>query len=414
MSSSKTAVREQLGQAVHQNKALSRAGFVERLFSSAFTGMVYPQIWEDPVADLAGLEIKSGDTMVCIASGGCNVMSYLTADPGRILAVDLSPAHIALLELKKAASQRLKDHAAFYQVFGAANAAGTAALLRSSVLPHIDAGHRRYWEARKGTTAWLIGRRRIDLFERGFYRYGLLGWFIGSAHRLARLFGVRIEDIMDAKTLEDQKAFFDNQIAPLIDRKIVRKIINNRASLVGLGIPPQQYEALAGAADGDMQAVLRERLRKLMCDFRLSDNYFAWQAFARRYEGPKGSLPPYLMAQHFDTIKARADCVTTLNRSLTDVLAEQPAGSVDHFVLLDAQDWMDDGQLNALWAQVTRAASPNAKVLFRTAGLDTILPGRVDASLLNRWTYRDERSRTLTAMDRSAIYGATHLYTLNA
>ncbi|MEM1038838.1 MAG: DUF3419 family protein [Pseudomonadota bacterium] len=410
MPTTKAAVRDQLGEAVHQNKALSRSGFVERLFSSAFTGMVYPQIWEDPVADMAGLDIQPGDTMICIASGGCNVMSYLTADPGRILAVDLSPAHIALLELKKAAAQSLGDHDAYFQVFGHADRVGSAKLLRQQVLPKLTERDRAYWEGRKGISSWLTGRRPLDLFDRGFYRHGLLGWFIGSAHTLARLFGVKVKDVLHAKTLGGQKQFFDTQIAPLIDRKLVRKIINNRASLVGLGMPPQQYEALAGAADGDIQAVLRERLRKLMCDFPFHENYFAWQAFGRRYEGTSGSLPPYLQQTHFARLSERADRITPLNRSFTDVLANQPAGSQNHYILLDAQDWMNDEQLNALWAQITRTAAPGAKVLFRTAGIQSILPGRVDHNVLDRWDYRAARSQELTAQDRSAIYGGTHLY----
>ncbi|MEM9677991.1 MAG: DUF3419 family protein [Pseudomonadota bacterium] len=410
MSTTKAAVRDRLAEAVHQSKALSRTGFVERLFSSAFTGMVYPQIWEDPVADMAGLDIQPGDTMICIASGGCNAMSYLTADPGRILAVDLSPAHIALLELKKAAAKSLADHDAYFQVFGHADRAGSAKLLRRLVLPKLAQKDRAYWEGRMGVSGWLTGRRRLDLLDCGFYRHGLLGWFIGCAHKLTRLFGVRIEDVLHAKTPGGQKQFFDTQIAPLIDRKLVRKIINNRASLVGLGIPPQQYEALAGAADGDIQAVLRERLRKLMCDFPFQENYFAWQAFGRRYEGQTGSLPPYLQQSNFTSLGERADRITALNRSFTDVLADQPTGSQNHYILLDAQDWMNDEQLNALWAQITRTAAPGAKVLFRTAGIENILPGRVAQIVLDRWDYRAARSQELSAMDRSAIYGGTHLY----
>ncbi len=42
--------------------------------------------------------------MVAIASGGCNVTSYLTAEPEPVLAVDLNRAHLALLELKLAAA----------------------------------------------------------------------------------------------------------------------------------------------------------------------------------------------------------------------------------------------------------------------------------------------------------------------
>ena len=83
-------------------------------------------------------------------------------------------------------------------------------------------------------------------------------------------------------------------------------------------------------------------------------------------------------------------------------------------MLLDAQDWMTDEQLNELWREITRTARPQARVIFRTAGETTILPGRVAPDTLRRWTYDAERSRILGYMDRSAIYGAFHLYQLNA
>ena len=74
-------VKEQLGAAVHQNAALSKTGLLERIFSNAFNGLVYPQIWEDPDVDMAALAIEPHHNLVCIASGGCNMMSYLTAGP---------------------------------------------------------------------------------------------------------------------------------------------------------------------------------------------------------------------------------------------------------------------------------------------------------------------------------------------
>jgi S-adenosylmethionine-diacylglycerol 3-amino-3-carboxypropyl transferase len=83
-------------------------------------------------------------------------------------------------------------------------------------------------------------------------------------------------------------------------------------------------------------------------------------------------------------------------------------------VLLDAQDWMSDDQLTELWSEITRTARPGARVIFRTAGEASILPGRVRPDILERWTYESERSRILGYMDRSAIYGGFHLYQLKA
>ena len=66
----KKGTRVKLRQAVHQNKAHSKLGIFERLFTFAFSGLVYPQIWEDPQADMLSLNIKSGENIVTIASGG--------------------------------------------------------------------------------------------------------------------------------------------------------------------------------------------------------------------------------------------------------------------------------------------------------------------------------------------------------
>jgi S-adenosylmethionine-diacylglycerol 3-amino-3-carboxypropyl transferase len=86
------------------------------------------------------------------------------------------------------------------------------------------------------------------------------------------------------------------------------------------------------------------------------------------------------------------------------------AATVDRYVLLDAQDWMDDATLNALWQQITRTARPAARVLFRTAARPSLLPGRVAPDILEQWNYEETASNLFTARDRSAIYGGVHLY----
>ena len=102
--------------------------------------------------------------------------------------------------------------------------------------------------------------------------------------------------------------------------------------------------------------------------------------------------------------------MSVVNASFTEFLAAKPDASVDRFILLDAQDWMNDTQLNELWAEITRTAAPGARVIFRTAAEPTILPGRVDDTLLNSWDYQEELSRALHERDRSSIYGGFHLY----
>ncbi|MBA4047748.1 MAG: DUF3419 domain-containing protein, partial [Sphingomonas sp.] len=363
-------------------------------------------IWEDPAVDLEALAVTPDCHIVQIASGGCNVLSYLTADPRAITAVDLNTAHIALNKLKLVAARELPDYAAFHRFFGRANTRENIAAYRKHVRPHLDETTRRYWEGRD-----IIGRRRISGFARGVYKRGLLGNFIGVAHLLARLNGVNPKVILQASSMAEQREIFDRDFAPFFDKAFVRWLTDQPASLFGLGIPPAQYEALAG--DSKMAVVLRERLEKLACDFDLRENYFAWQAFGRGYQdAPDAALPPYLQQGNYGAVRTRASRVDVRHANFIDYLKSMPDASLDRYVLLDAQDWMTDEILTTLWTEITRTAKPAARVLFRTAGAPTILPGRVPDAVLDRWDYRADDSLDYTRRDRSSIYGGVHLYVL--
>jgi S-adenosylmethionine-diacylglycerol 3-amino-3-carboxypropyl transferase len=218
--------------------------------------------------------------------------------------------------------------------------------------------------------------------------------------------------MLAARSVEEQRQIFRTELAPLFDKRFVRRLLGHRMSLYGLGIPPAQYVSLSDGA-ATAADVVRARLEKLACDFDLADNYFAWQAFNRAYApAGRGPLPPYLQADTFAAIRDRAHRVRVELISLTEYLAAQPSASLDRYVLLDAQDWMSDQALTRLWQQVTRTARPGARVIFRTAAEESLLPGRLPEPLLARWRYQAERARALGARDRSAIYGGFHLYSL--
>jgi len=395
-----------LKQAVRRHRAMSREGLLERLFERLFRGLVYTQIWEDPEIDLEALALDPACHVVAIASGGCNVLSYLTADPARITAVDLSVAHVALNRLKLTAARRLPTWQAFYRFFGEADDPTNIEAYDRLIAPHLDLESRAYWQ---GRSLQHGGRRRISIFARNAYRHGVLGRFIGVSHVAARLYGVDLRQLLTARSIEEQRRFFETMLAPLFDKPAMRWATANRLSLYGLGIPPAQYEALAGGRD--MRHVLRSRVERLACGFSLDDNYFAWQAFGRSYaDEANGPLPPYLRREHFHAVRSRVNRVEVLNRSITEVLAGCPDASRDRYVLLDAQDWMTDLQLDSLWRQITRTARPGARVIFRTAAEPSLLPGRLQPELLARWRYEEARSRALAERDRSAIYGGFHLY----
>jgi len=395
-----------LEKAAHQKPATTKRGALERLFTLMFQGFVYNQIWEDPDVDLAALELKRHHRVLTIASGGCNVLNYLAADPAKIIAVDLNPNHVALTKLKLSALQNLPSYEEFFRFFGQANDRANRAAYDDFLSKRLDKVTRQYWEKQVP-----LRGRRINMFARNLYRYGLLGRFIGVLHAVAKLHGKKLEPILAARSPAEQRRLFERHIAPLFDYKSIKMLSKSPVSLYALGIPPAQYDELVAA--GDPIAVLRERVERLACDFPINENYFAWQAFGRGYDlEHRAAVPAYLQRETYDLIRTRTDKVEVHHASLTDFLGAQPAHSMHRYVLLDAQDWMNSDQITALWREIDRTAdSRDARVIFRTAGPDSPLPRKLPPDVLAPWVYLGSESKVWHGQDRSSIYGGFHVYT---
>jgi len=396
-----------IDQAVFNQATTGRRVWADRLFAWWFNRLVYAQIWEDPQADLDALQLQPGARLLTISSGGCNALAYLSAAPAAVHAVDLNQAHLATLALKRAALAMLPEYTELLAFLG--DAARPDNAQRFQRLIHaMDQPSREYWESRDP-----LGRRRYMHFTRHAYRHGLLGRFIGFSHGLVRLLGGNLGAVMQARSLPEQRALFERHVAPVFRSRLVRWLAQRPAALYSLGIPPSQFEAIQRDSGGDLAAEFCERLRRLACDWPLQENCFAQQAFGRRYDTRhQSALPLYLQQRHHAAIRAHLGALHVHHLTLTEFLRTQPAGSLNAYLFLDAQDWMDDQQITELWREVTRTAAPGAKVVFRTGGVASPLPRQLPADLLARWHTDAARNRQLHATDRSAIYGGMHLYQL--
>jgi S-adenosylmethionine-diacylglycerol 3-amino-3-carboxypropyl transferase len=402
--------KELLKKAVHGDKPVSGLrGLQDRMFTWAFSGFVYPQIWEDPEVDIPALKIDSESRIMTICSGGCNIMNYLTESPKEITGIDLNPAHVALGRLKIAALKHLPDYESFFLFFGCADSPKNIDNYDRFIAPHLDQFSRDYWEK------WVFPHgRRINMFKKNIYKFGLLGKFIAMVHLVAKIYGKDPSDILKARNLEEQKVIFERTLAPLFEKKFVKMMCGKPESLYGLGIPPAQFDDLNHAAGGDMAGLLKDRLRRMACDFPIETNYFAWQAFGRGYDRKnRQAVPRYLSEANYKVLKANADKAKVLHTSITEFLSSKQANSFDCFIFLDAQDWMNEQQLNELWAEVLRVGSDGARVIFRTAGDESPLTSALPNDFLSQWKYAPEDSMPAVAKDRSSIYGGFHTYTLS-
>src|SRR6185503_2469857 len=85
--------------------------------SADFSIIRYAQVWEDADVLLDALDIQSGDTCLSIASAGDNALAMLAKNPHRVVAIDLSSAQLACLELRVAAYRKL-EHPELLELIG--------------------------------------------------------------------------------------------------------------------------------------------------------------------------------------------------------------------------------------------------------------------------------------------------------
>jgi S-adenosylmethionine-diacylglycerol 3-amino-3-carboxypropyl transferase len=393
-----------IADAVRNSRTQDQATIWDRIFAFWFRRLVYTQIWEDPEADLAALQLPLGSTIVTISSGGCNALSYLTAKPAQVYAVDLNQAHLSLLKLKLAGIRALATYGEFWQFFGEASSRANAQLYRERLRPFLDTEARAYWDKRN-----VIGRPRHTYFTNGFYRHGMLGRFIGLAHLVAKIAQIDLAALLTGEIDSPERIEALDRLDRLFHSPLARLLTRTPALLFSLGIPPQQRAILGSGAP--LNEVLHERLLRLINGHPNDTNYFAWQALHRGYPGPGDRcLPPYLQRGQFARMRNDAGLIIPVHANLRQFLESMPAREIDAVVLLDSQDWMAPDEIRQLWDAIDRTGSDTVRVIFRTAGTESPLEGPELASLRHVWRRDEERSDIGFELDRSGIYGGFHCY----
>ena len=124
---------------------------------------------------------------------------------------------------------------------------------------------------------------------------------------------------------------------------------------------------------------------------------------------PPGRCRPICGASTSTRSRARADRVEVLNRSITEYLAGCADASRDRYVLLDAQDWMTDAQLNALWRRdhPHRAARRARDLPHRRRAVAAARPGRRRRSSTAGATRRRNRRSSARATARRSMAAST-------
>ena len=401
--------------AVRNEKISSRQGLLQKLFAVWFDAFVYNQIWEDPRVDLQALELDSNSRVLTISSGGCNALNYLLQSPASVTAVDLNRHHIYLLNLKLAALKYLPSYEDFFDFFGHGKGSNCGTNYPRFIARNLDKDTRNFWESNTLGGSVIYGNRISFFTNDGLYEHSRNGYFLRFFHSLSRLFGCKPDEILKARSLDEQEQLYAKYIDPFFDNFVIKTVGRLPVMMFGLGIPPQQYDELKKdlSEAKTIIDIYRERVKRLACGYPIQENYFAWQAFARKYDTEnRNALPDYLKEKNYELLKVNSYHLTTKIGSVIDEIKKSKPGTYNRFVFLDAQDWMNAETMTKLWLAIADKAESGSRAIFRTASSASPIETTLPAGLRAKFQYEKELSEDLFKQDRASIYGGFHLYEL--
>jgi len=356
--------------------AASAAAIGER---AAFDFIRYASVWED--ADVlceALAPVARGGRLCSVASAGDNVLALLTLDPAEVVAVDLSPAQLACLELRLAAFRRLEheDVVAFLGVAGSATRARTYAGLRAD----LSQGARAFWDAHPAEIAG--GAIHAGKFERyfGLFRRRLLP----LVHS-----GRTIDALCRAKPIEAQREFYAHRWDTWRWRALFRMFFS-RAVMGRLGRDPEFFAAV----EGPVADRILERSRWALTELPVATNPFLTYIMTGSFS--PAALPRYLRPAHAAEIRARLDRVRLIEGAVEQAID----GRFDGFNLSDVFEYMSPDEHGRCYEAILGHARAGARIVY----WNMLAPRGRPESQAHRARPLADLARDLHARDRAWFY----------
>ena len=327
--------------------------------------------------------------MLVIGSAGDKALNAALWGAGEVVAVDIRPAQVALLELKLAALATLAWPDA-WALFAAGRHPDGARLYGERMRPLLSPGAREYWD------------RWIDIFGIGLHRHGWMGFGIELLAWAARRAASEraASAILASVQLRSQA-------------RIWRRVVRDR--LLGSGTACRA----AGAAMVHLLTVneaqrrrlirdryvdsLKERIDTAMRSRPLRRNPYWWLAITGGPVAPADETD-WLRPDGYAALRRRTAVVRAVCGDVTEVLAHRGPASPDAIDLFDVPDWLSEAANQALFAAAAHALRTGGRLVVRSAVRHGPAP---DPRLFE---LDADCSRELTAAERTALYGSVCVY----
>lgn len=340
----------------------------------------YANCWEDADVLCQALQPAPGKRILSIASGGDNSFA-LAAAGASVVAVDLSDAQLAMVELKRAAIRQL-DYDALLAFIGVRR--GDERLRTYAKLaPALPPAARAFWDANADHVR--NGIVHAGKFERYFETF---------RRRIVPLFHKRatVEQLLAEKTRAERRTFYDRMWNNLRWR-LMFKVFFSRRVMGLMGRDPEFFRYVEGSVAGR----ILKRTEYAFTTLPTHTNPYLNFIFTGNFGA---TLPRYLEPERYGALREAMDRIEIVRGSAETVAKSH--GPFDGFNLSDVFEYLDPPTCAAMYGALLDASQPNARLAY----WNMLVPRRRPEELSTRVRSLAERADALFSVDRAFFYSA--------
>lgn len=351
-----------------------------------FSKVRYAQCWEDADILLEGLQVQKGGTYLSIASAGDNALAILSKDPDKVVIIDLSPAQICCVELRKTAYKYLtyEEMIGFSGIYKANNRITTYQKLRQ----HLPSKVRGFWD------------KYQDGIEMGFYHYG-------KFERYFAIFRTKVlpmihsdktlRSLIEPKTLEQRKKFYDSKW----DNYRWKMLFNLFFSKKFMGKYGRE-KSFFRYVDSPVATSILRRVKYALTVLEPNKNPYLHYIIYGEYDN---ELPYALRKENFEKIKRNIDNLQTMVVSIEDYLDMVDEHSIDGFNLSDIFEYMSEEAMLGIYQKIIKKAKSSARIAYWNMLAPRSCPKELSEYVRNN----QPLSKKLFLKDKTFFYSAFHV-----
>ena len=351
--------------------------------SADFSQLRYAQCWEDADLLLRALTPARHHRLLSIAAAGDNTLALVAQGTERVVAVDLSVAQIASLELRVVAYRHL-EYAETMALLGV-QPSNKRLDLYNTCRPMLSPASQNYWDANaEMIRAGVVAQGRFERYLRTFSKRILP--LIHSSQTC--------NSLLQRRNLVGRCKFYTT-VWDTWRWRLLFRVFFSRPIMGRFG----RHPAFFRYTEGDIATSVLTRTRHALTLLDPTRNpYLQWILLG--HYGP--ALPYALRPQNYPLIRRNLHKLEWHTVALEDYLVNAKPGHFDGFNLSNIFEYMSLDAYHAALEGIIRAARPHARLVY----WNLLAPRRRPMHMAHRLLSLDNLATTLHRQDKAFFYSA--------